>query len=133
MIYLVSKLFRAYRLYNSVKILVIALTCVFQSSFELTGYITYYISTISSSISLFQSSFELTGYITYYISTISSSISLFQSSFELTGYITLFPLLLEKYFNVSKLFRAYRLYNVVGDINGIPVVGFKALSSLQVI
>ena len=36
----------------------------------------------------FQSSFELTGYITVHFFDDIDDISLFQSSFELTGYIT---------------------------------------------
>ena len=61
----------------------------------------------------FQSSFELTGYITTRIVEDKYKYQEFQSSFELTGYIT------EKVLNklsvdlVSKLFRAYRLYNLV--------------------
>ena len=40
---------------------------------------------------MFQSSFELTGYITSLVgSSITLAIGMFQSSFELTGYITLF-------------------------------------------
>ena len=59
---------------------------------------------------------------------------MFQSSFELTGYITNMDRLEEIDFMVSKLFRAYRLYNVVGAGTGfITGGGFKALSSLQVI
>ena len=38
--YSVSKLFRAYGLYNDVFVNALANTKVFQSSFELTGYIT---------------------------------------------------------------------------------------------
>ena len=37
----------------------------------------------------FQSSFELTGYITLKLMSKSSIYSMFQSSFELTGYITM--------------------------------------------
>ena len=37
----VSKLFRAYGLYNSDEAVEIVLKTMFQSSFELTGYITY--------------------------------------------------------------------------------------------
>ena len=60
----------------------------------------------------FQSSFELTGYITI-IEHISGKIDLkeFQSSFELTGYITEAFDCDEEEMRVSKLFRAYRLYN----------------------
>ena len=86
---------------------------VFQSSFELTGYITNDNMEWAEIIRLFQSSFELTGYITescreagsykeqvsklfraygLYNSYIRKphiySIIMFQSSFELTGYIT---------------------------------------------
>ena len=85
---------------------------VFQSSFELTGYIT--ILNNIGSISWFfgfQSSFELTGYITELTKDdIVVCLEMFQSSFELTGYITT---------------------ELVG-IN-IPANRFKALSSLRVI
>ena len=37
---------------------------------------------------LFQSSFELTGYITVFVNALADTKILFQSSFELTGYIT---------------------------------------------
>ena len=130
---IVSKLFRAYRLYN----VAIDVRCekanVFQSSFELTGYITRYEGK-ELPVDLFQSSFELTGYITRQKSKIY-----------------------QIYFLVSKLFRAYRLYNypmvynedgemvfqssfeLTGYITEDKVMkekefeSFKALSSLQVI
>ena len=59
----------------------------------------------------------------------------FQSSFELTGYITTnMSVVFVKLSTVSKLFRAYGLYNKLrwSDVqyNGM---GFKALSSLRVI
>ena len=60
----------------------------------------------------FQSSFELTGYITilkYHQK--HYQISMFQSSFELTGYITESHLEYKTAHIVSKLFRAYGLYN----------------------
>ena len=60
----VSKLFRAYRLYNAVANSSTAMTAVFQSSFELTGYITIIRAPKTLKEALFQSSFELTGYIT---------------------------------------------------------------------
>ena len=64
-IHVVSKLFRAYGLYND-KYEVSAVTGFsFQSSFELTGYITAIKDYDLVNASLwFQSSFELTGYIT---------------------------------------------------------------------
>ena len=82
----------------------------------------------------FQSSFELTGYITSDKRVMCRIVNKFQSSFELTGYITprnSFSFL--RWYSVSKLFRAYRLYNestaeIISDL-----LGFKALSSLQVI
>ena len=58
----------------------------------------------------------------------------FQSSFELTGYITRVINIEEGEYSVSKLFRAYRLYNSDGYISGEDYFNsFKALSSLQVI
>ena len=61
----VSKLFRAYGLYNSVEMRAHSHnTNAFQSSFELTGYITILpMYNVIMKIQ-FQSSFELTGYIT---------------------------------------------------------------------
>ena len=86
----VSKLFRAYRLYNGIYDAVYEPVGGFQSSFELTGYITelefsydecrFVVSKLFRAYRLynfvlevliiflmiqFQSSFELTGYITY--------------------------------------------------------------------
>ena len=62
----------------------------------------------------FQSSFELTGYITNGTFRLSNiSLEEFQSSFELTGYITVNePINIIIILNVSKLFRAYGLYNL---------------------
>ena len=61
----------------------------------------------------FQSSFELTGYITNLIINDRKDIIRFQSSFELTGYITqVVPTKDDLIEEVSKLFRAYRLYNL---------------------
>ena len=60
----------------------------------------------------FQSSFELTGYITNRINCGQSAGQSFQSSFELTGYITTFSnSTSQSSLSVSKLFRAYGLYN----------------------
>ena len=60
---------------------------MFQSSFELTGYITY-AKAKHDYLILFQSSFELTGYITLKFAVACLIAEEFQSSFELTGYIT---------------------------------------------
>ena len=59
----------------------------------------------------------------------------FQSSFELTGYITISHSSSdEKNVLVSKLFRAYGLYNMKNFIIiNDSIIGFKALSSLRVI
>ena len=57
----------------------------------------------------------------------------FQSSFELTGYITTMA---GRFINVnivSKLFRAYGLYNKQEIFVVLENDSFKALSSLQVI
>ena len=86
---------------------------MFQSSFELTGYITVEMSILMVLSTVFQSSFELTGYITIRLEMRISYLILFQSSFELTGYITIWVFLDSKInVIVSKLFRAYRLYNL---------------------
>ena len=83
----------------------------------------------------FQSSFELTGYITINPMQAPSTPQKFQSSFELTGYITQQPMIpMVNPIPVSKLFRAYRLYNNYDNlVNDMDAIGFKALSSLQVI
>ena len=61
----------------------------FQSSFELTGYITLVVMPFNVDFDGFQSSFELTGYITNGNKPVKMYGSLrFQSSFELTDYIT---------------------------------------------
>ena len=61
----VSKLYRAYRLYNRrLSAKMVTHFCLFQSSFELTGYITKWTWITEGFIIWFQSSFELTGYIT---------------------------------------------------------------------
>ena len=76
------------------------------------GYITKNMLDLCEVVYLFQSSFELMGYITLPLSLIKYDLLLFQSSFELMGYIT------DKLNNVkddvivSKLFRAYGLYNL---------------------
>ena len=85
---------------------------------------------------VFQSSFELTGYITEMIYLIPGYVCReFQSSFELTGYITKYYDVRKIYSNwVSKLFRAYGLYNkTLNEEYGCYLVCFKALSSLRVI
>ena len=82
----------------------------------------------------FQSSFELTGYITIRRMKIKMLILQFQSSFELTGYITKVLLTISSHERVSKLFRAYRLYNLMLLLILLDsYMSFKALSSLQVI
>ena len=86
----VSKLFRAYGLYNKYWHTARYIRFKFQSSFELTGYIT--MKNLICIVSLF----------------------MFQSSFELTGYITLINVVLPvPAAPVSKLFRAYGLYNKI--------------------
>ena len=66
MVFRVSKLFRAYGLYNElISKLKQTILIQFQSSFELTGYITELTKDdIVVCLEMFQSSFELTGYIT---------------------------------------------------------------------
>ena len=84
---------------------------------------------------MFQSSFELTGYITIILLLLVIGVP-FQSSFELTGYITGIPddgATIDA--TVSKLFRAYGLYNVnyCHELMEDSFDRFKALSSLRVI
>ena len=58
--------FQAYRLYNAKIVVPVGMSFeMFQSSFELTGYITRTCGYIGTQFWKFQSSFELTGYITY--------------------------------------------------------------------
>ena len=106
----VSKLFRAYGLYNAGYYGIYDDVSSFQSSFELTGYITKATGIFASSMIVFQSSFELTGYITRQVCR-SITRNLFQSSFELTGYITARN----------------------RSIHAVSESSFKALSSLRVI
>ena len=101
---------------------------MFQSSFELTGYITELKSRQKWFAVWFQSSFELTGYITDLAIDDQPKIDiLFQSSFELTGYITNLKQQKEKeLWKVSKLFRAYGLYNESKTANSISVKLFQS-------
>ena len=130
---LVSKLFRAYGLYNNMSLTVLLInTLAFQSSFELTGYITQLIITVTPTIVKFQSSFELTGYITWASRGKGIWVSGFQSSFELTGYITIIQKIRRNQREVSKLFRAYGLYNLCSlegawilNPSGLFAIGFK--------
>ena len=85
----------------------------FQSSFELTGYITNYgkfVVTGNLEVSKLFRAYGL--YNEHIVGGKSLSYIQFQSSFELTGYITsiMNALLVVEDF-VSKLFRAYGLYN----------------------
>ena len=51
----------------------------------------------------------------------------FQSSFELTGYITKYYDVRKIYSNwVSKLFRAYGLYNIIVDKEGLVIGMFQS-------
>ena len=75
----VSKLFRAYGLYNNDQFIDFTGNYEFQSSFELTGYITTVKSSLYISTVWFQSSFELTGYITMISLLISLEIMSFKA------------------------------------------------------
>ena len=108
---IVSKLFRAYGLYNFESVSITVTVLRFQSSFELMGYITGTIHVPTEVAITFQSSFELMGYITL-------------AAFDSTS--------LNRY--VSKLFRAYGLYNIIlRNMKVKKLTRFKALSSLWVI
>ena len=81
--------FQAYRLYNAKIVVPVGMSFeMFQSSFELTGYITERFNYGRDKVWEFQSSFELTGYITRITNEAITAGTRFQSSFELTGYIT---------------------------------------------
>ena len=86
----------------------------FQSSFELTGYITTTSTTKRTPKEKFQSSFELTGYITdsSFFFFFSIKVSKLFRAYGLYNYDKLVVIILFGYF-VSKLFRAYGLYNVI--------------------
>ena len=109
--YLVSKLFRAYRLYNV--------------TFDLVEMMLFGVSKLFRAYRLYNGV------------TINreNDVFMFQSSFELTGYITKYEVINKNnIFKVSKLFRAYRLYNTFQQIVfRLSRSRFKALSSLQVI
>ena len=86
----VSKLFRAYGLYNFRGIYAILIILLVSKLFRAYG--------------LYNPVVEM---------SYGAPIGLFQSSFELTGYITLkLEVILLKCQKVSKLFRAYGLYNL---------------------
>ena len=86
----VSKLFRAYGLYNSIQESAEKnYGSTFQSSFELTGYITKISNIAKDAVFNVSKLFRAYGLYNenkkYYYKHISDE---FQSSFELTGYIT---------------------------------------------
>ena len=85
----VSKLFRAYGLYNvNNKQIKRPWITKFQSSFELTGYITQYVMFIMGHVEV-SKLFRAYGLYNEIMSDIVSIVKdKFQSSFELTGYIT---------------------------------------------
>ena len=87
----VSKLFRAYRLYNMLRVILLYRLLVFQSSFELTGYITNQ-GDVNMNVTL-EVSKLFRAYRLYNVNTFD----------DYAGHVA-----------VSKLFRAYRLYNNSG-------------------
>ena len=109
----VSKLFRAYGLYNTEKMYSdVNVKYEFQSSFELTGYITVVRMRYKKLVMLVSKLFRAYGLYNSLTSIIIHEVHyLFQSSFELTGYIT----------------------GAILDRAAIEEIGFKALSSLRVI
>ena len=86
----VSKLFRAYGLYNESEIIKAAAEIAFQSSFELTGYITEDYITTPAKDTIVSKLFRAYG---------------LYNSLRLVEYVLSIM--------VSKLFRAYGLYNLV--------------------
>ena len=100
----------------------------FQSSFELTGYITLKKKRKKKNRWLqFQSSFELTGYITLILITIGSAayeVSKLFRAYRLYNDIAILRYVLSKF--VSKLFRAYRLYNASFIISMICLNQFQS-------
>ena len=132
----VSKLFRAYGLYNKLTLEEYAKAKQFQSSFELTGYITeqiyvylqdtYMVSKLFRAYGLYNVIYLPQSDTDLFVSKLFRAYGLyndnihgpiwfkfmFQSSFELTGYITYPGKFLMNTWDVSKLFRAYGLYNL---------------------
>ena len=108
---IVSKLFRAYELYNRPMEEIEDWSNQFQSSFELTSYITIAdmrTKAINLEVSKLFRAYELYNILVEVESLIMTT---FQSSFELTSYIT----------------------PGEGWINAVTSISFKALSSLRVI
>ena len=85
---MVSKLFRAYELYNSDRFKKVPIPLVFQSSFELTSYITDGVPKDSATIDV--------------VSKLFRAYELYNNIHTTKSKYTL---------RVSKLFRAYELYN----------------------
>ena len=109
---LVSKLFRAYGLYNELNREYFPDYDQFQSSFELTGYITYHYPTpYIYYMEKFQSSFELTGYITLRRGSRIYNCLRVSKLFRAYGLYNTAEQFFEGFLAVSKLFRAYGLYN----------------------
>ena len=108
---LVSKLFRAYRLYNKI------VTLFYNRNID--------VSKLFRAYRLYNDIAQQSGDAVTGVSKLFRAYRLYNLSNEL----------LKKLFNlVSKLFRAYRLYNELRAVDNVMVcVGFKALSSLQVI
>ena len=86
--FIVSKLFRAYGLYNVPVRYFNTDGDKFQSSFELTGYITYQLLNANLKKKQVSKLFRAYGLYNTSFSSFLQSLSMFQSSFELTGYIT---------------------------------------------
>ena len=107
---IVSKLFRAYRLYNDKIGDENKLSNIVSKLFRAYRLYNGIMKTRHEYLDKFQSSFELTGYIT------NTSLGVQSSALH-----------------VSKLFRAYRLYNKIEVMTYAIDLRFKALSSLQVI
>ena len=130
----VSKLFRAYGLYNQYQSSIMAMDSIVSKLFRAYGLYNEMPSPWCIIFRMFQSSFELTGYITQNLQCIMNHHTGFQSSFELTGYITTTNTNATVNFSVSKLFRAYGLYNIcLFFALRFSICCFKALSSLRVI
>ena len=99
------------------------------------GYITFFMEKPQEYMRPFQSSFELMGYITIIIINNDTVVEV-SKLFRAYGLYNIKVLCLtNRLYTVSKLFRAYGLYNIKSYLIFDLIIpgGFKALSSLWVI
>ena len=129
----VSKLFRAYGLYNNKRrVKVKGKYTLFQSSFELMGYITHATIKKDCNHQIVSKLFRAYGLYNIIIELCFGKLTLVSKLFRAYGLYNCLSRWFRctSYHGVSKLFRAYGLYNNKLDIVvGEYQFGFKALSS----